>query len=46
VHAPLQAEDVTWRRGEGILDMRHRDVRILDPAALQRLAAGGQRSRA
>jgi CRP/FNR family transcriptional regulator len=31
---------------EGILDVRHRNVRILDPAALQRLVAGGQRSRA
>jgi hypothetical protein len=50
VHARLPAEDVTrrftWRCDEGILDMRRRDVRILVPAALQRLAAGGQRSRA
>jgi len=31
---------------EGILDVRHRQVRILDASALQRLVAGGQRPRA
>jgi len=36
----------TRLRDQGILEVRHRQVRILDAAALRRLVAGGRRSRA
>jgi len=36
----------TRLRDDGILDVRQRNVRILDAAALQRLVAGTPRSRA